>query len=136
MVKGRLNPYAEAGQVKPVAQQVANVQEALSPTQKRIERLILIALVVVVALAVLVGIGIGTQDQGVLVLYLIVLVPSLTAAGLRGALSALKGEEVRPSKMLTTFIVSMVVTMGLGALLVVCGVIFLLMMCAQMLNGH
>ena len=126
------NPYAAQGSSHKDAP-VLPIES--SPTQSRVEQVFLGLLVAIVVLSLLVAIGLGAQDPGLLTLFLIVIVPSLIATGVRGLYSVAKGEQPKPSKMFMTFVYSAIVTMGLGALLVVCSVIFLFMMCAQALNG-
>lgn len=135
-LKGQIadaNPYAPDSPQVAVAATAAT--PAVSPAQSRVETVFLCLLVAIVVLAGLVGIGLGVQDSGLLTLYLVVIVPSLGAAGVRGLYSVAKGETPQPSKMFGTLIFSALITLGVGALLIVCTVIFLFMMCAQMLSG-
>lgn len=137
-LKGQIaegNPYAVPGDGQAVTAATTAAPPAVSPAQSRVETVFLCLLVAIVVLAAFVGIGLGVQDSGLLTLYLIVIVPSLGAAGIRGLYSVAKGETPHPSKMFGTLIYSALITLGVGALLIVCTVIFLFMMCAQFLSG-
>ncbi len=127
------NPYAAGSVVAPA--KLAYDVGAPVAAQSRVETMFMWLLVATVALAVMVGIGIGVQDSGLLTVYLVVLVPSLSAAGVRALYSLAKGESPKPSKMFMTFILSAMITFGLGALLILCTIIFLFLTCAQMLSG-
>ncbi len=70
-----------------------------------------------------------------LTLFLFVTVPSLAAASVRALYSVAKGETPKPSKIFMTFVVSATLTILSGVLLLVSSVIFLFLMCAQMLGG-
>ena len=134
------NPYAfrEAGRESvpvPSAVPSPTLSPLPSPAQGRVELVFLCLLVAIVLLAFLVAIGLGAQDSGMLTLFLIIVVPSLAAAGVSGLYSVAKGETPKPSKMFMTLIYSAFMTIGLGALLIVGSVIFFLMICAQMLGG-
>ena len=128
-----VNPYAAAGQVPVLTPLTSAPRNDLA--SNRVETMFLWLLVAIVVLSLLVGIGIATQDRGLLTVYLVILVPSLAAAGGRALYSMARGESPKPSKMFSAFITSALITFGIGSLLVVSFIIFVFVSCAQMLNG-
>ncbi len=92
------NPYSVTADKQSVPAAAIAAPATVSSAQARVETVFLLLLVAIVVLAVFVGIGLGVQDSGLLTLYLIVLVPSLGAAGVRALFSVAKGETPNPPK--------------------------------------
>lgn len=124
---GNVNPYAAPP--GPTGSGATEHKWLTNPAQGRAESAFLYLLVVVVVLAIMLGIGLAAQESGTLILYLIVVVPALAAAGMSGLLSVMKGEAPKPSRMLLTMVFSVALTIGVGFLLVLAGIILLFMLC-------
>lgn len=129
---GTDNPYATTSRL-PLASQPASPQPAQG--QSRVESVFMWLFLSIVILAVMVAIGLGRRDTGLMALFLFVLVPSLAAASVRGAVSVAHGETPKASSMLVTFAMSAMVTIIVGVAIVVSVIIFFIVTCGQMLSG-
>lgn len=118
------NPYTQVPPQKPA--------HGPQPTQGEssvYDTLMTVMLGGIVFVTVLLAIGIGIEEPGMLVFYGIFALPPLFVAGVQGLMQVSKEGKARPGSLVLSWLVSVLIMIGLAALLIVAALVMLIVYC-------